>query len=337
MKIYTIKDIAQISGVSVTTVSRVLNERPDVNQKTRKKVLAVIEECQFVRNLNAKSLKQTDRINVAVVIRGRSNPFLAEIAQAILSAGLETQASFLLEYIDEKDDEFLAARRMHTEKRIGAFIMVGARLDERVAAVKLLDLPFVFVTLDARQLRWPHASSVSIDDFGMGRRVAEYLLDQGHRRVAVFGAQREGGDSLALRYQGFCEGFKARGLVFDESRYIESRFSMAGGYETAKRFFIAKPDTTAVFAMSDPMAVGVIRALADMGKAVPKDVSVFGFDGVELGRYTIPSLTTVRQPVKALGRASVDALVRLIDGQQSEHVFLDADLIEGESIAAPRA
>lgn len=336
MKIYTIRDIASKAGVSVTTVSRVLNDRPDVNRQTRETVLKVIEECHFVRNLNAKSLKQVDGEIVAVVIRGRSNPFLSDIAQAILHSGQETQVTFLLEYIDEKDDEFLSAVRLHTEKRISAFIMVGSRLDERAKVISQLDVPFVFVTVDAGTLKQDKVSSVSIDDRLMGRRAAEYLLSKGHRRIAVFGARRDRGDSLALRYQGVLDGFHNYDLPFDERRYVESRFSMRGGYESARRYFEQYPDTTAVFAMSDPMAIGVIRALRDMGRKVPSDVSVFGFDGVELGKYTIPSLTTIRQPVEALGKTSVEVLMDMLSGKARGHVSLDAELIEGESVGSPR-
>ena len=334
MQIYTIKDIARKAGVSVTTVSRVVNNRPDVNKDTREAVMKVIEECHFVCNANARSLKQTDGELAAIVVRGRSNPFLNDIAEKILQLTQKTEVSFLLEYIDEQDDEFQPALRLHTEKRVTAFVMVGSRIDERARVIAQLDIPFVFVTVIGDRDTLPMASSVSIDDRAMGRLAVDYLLDRGHRKIAVFGARRDAGDSLARRYEGTMDAFRHRGLAFDPQRYVECRFSPRGGYEAALAFFQRMPDTTAVFAMSDPMAIGIIRALKDLGKRVPQDVSVFGFDGVEMGAYTIPSLTTIRQPVGELAQTSVDVLLDILAGGKSgQRRLLEAQLQERESVA----
>lgn len=334
LRIYTIKDIARKAGVSVTTVSRVINNRPDVNKDTREAVLRIIEECHFVRNANARSLKQTDGELAAIVVRGRSNPFLNDIAERILQLTQQSEVSFLLEYIDEKDDEFQTALRLHTEKRATAFVMVGSRIDERAQIIAGLEVPFVFVTVIGDRQALPTASSVSIDDRAMGRLAVDYLLDRGHRNIAVFGARRDAGDSLARRYEGAMDAFHARGVAFDLRRYVECRFSPRGGYEAAMSFFPLNPDTTAVFAMSDPMAIGIIRALKDLGKRVPEDVSVFGFDGVEMGAYTIPSLTTIRQPVQELAQASVDVLLDVLAGGKSgQRRLLKAGLQERESVA----
>lgn len=333
MKIYTIKDIAKKAGVSVTTVSRVLNHRPDVNQATREKVEKVMAACHFVGNANARGLKQVDGDLVAVIIRGHQNPFLNSLAEALLQHTKDCKAAFLTEYIDEKADEFQTALRLFHEKRATGFVFLGSRIDERAQALSGLDLPMVFVTVNASGAALTHAASVSIDDRAMACEVTKALLDRGHQKLAVFGASRADGDSLARRYKGVKDAFTNAGLTFDESRYVETRFSLRGAYDCAKEFFTPEQDATAVFAMSDTVAIGVIRALQDLGKRVPEDVSVVGFDGTELGKYFNPRLSTVEQPVEELAQQTMLVLTDMLEhGVAPRHVVVEATLRLRESL-----
>lgn len=338
VKIYTIKDIARKAGVSVTTVSRVLNKRPDVNQATRERVERVMTECHFVGNANARSLKQTDGENVAIILRGRENPFLNALAEAVLQYTNGLEASFLVEYVDEKGDEFQTAARLYREKRLTGCIFLGGHIDERAQVLQQLDIPMVFATNSARNAELTRAGSVFIDDRMMGRAAMETLLQAGHTRIAIFGGVRQGDDGFALRYRGAMEALEAAGVPFDEERYVDTRFSLRGAYETARSFFEAKPDTTAVFAMSDTVAMGVIRALQDMGRNVPRDVSVIGYDGIEMGKFYIPRLTTVAQPIQEIARESVAMLMEMLEQhEEPRHITVDAELILRESVGPARA
>lgn len=338
MKIYTIKDIARKAGVSVTTVSRVLNKRPDVNQGTRERVERVMAECHFVGNANARSLKQTDGENVAIILRGRENPFLNALAEAVLQFTHGLEASFLVEYVDEKDDEFQTAARLSHEKRLTGCIFLGGNIDERAQVLQQLDIPMVFATNSAKTAELPRAGSVFIDDRMMGRAAMETLLKAGHTRIAMFGGARQGDDGFALRYQGAMEALETAGVPFDEDRYVDTRFSLRGAYETARSFFEAKPDTTAVFAMSDTVAMGVIRALQDMGRSVPGDVSVIGYDGIEMGKFYIPRLTTVSQPIQEIARESVSMLMGMLEQhEEPRHITVAAELILRESVGPVKA
>ncbi|MGN0779558.1 MAG: LacI family DNA-binding transcriptional regulator [Aristaeellaceae bacterium] len=312
MKIYTIKDIARKAGVSVTTVSRVLNHRPDVNWETREKVEQVMADCHFVGNANARGLKQTDSDVVAIILRGRRNPFLSALAEAMMHYGRDSKAAFLLEFIDERDDEFQTALRLFHEKRVNGFIFIGSRIDERSAVLDGMDIPMVFATGGFGHERLPHSCSVSVDDRAMACAAVKHLLECGHRSIAVFGGSRSTGDNLSLRYLGALDAFREAGIAFDESRYVETLFSLEGACASAKAYFANEPDTTAVFCMSDMVAMGVIRALHDLGRRVPEDVSVFGFDGTEMGGYFIPRLTTVEQPVDDIARESVRVLMDMM-------------------------
>lgn len=336
MKVYTIRDIASMAGVSVTTVSRVLNHRPDVNAATREKVEQIIRETHFVGNTNARGLKQGNEV-IGVVIRGRSNPFLSSLAEAILDRADTVQDNLLTEYIDEQADEFQTAMRMTRQNHVKGLIFVGSLIDERVSAIRGLDLPMVFTTVNAETAALPRASSVAVDDRSMGRLVAEELLNLGHREIAVFGANPVAGDSLAMRFQGFCEAFTDRGLTYDASLFRESRFSYDAGYENARTFFAEHPEVTALFAMSDTVAVGAIRALKDMGKEVPGDISVIGFDGIDIGRFTLPRLTTVEQPVGEIARRSMNLLLDMMEKDTTpRHILVEAALRKRESTARRR-
>ena len=307
MKVYTIRDIAEMAGVSVTTVSRVLNHRPDVNQATRKKVEEIIRDCHFVGNSNARGLKQGNEV-IGVVIRGRSNPFLSSLAEAILDRADTVPDNFVTEYIDEKDDEFQTAVRMTRQNHVKGLIFVGSLIDDRVRAI--------------------------MDDRAMGRLVAEELLSLGHTRIAVFGSNPVAGDSLAMRFSGFCEAYAERGLTYDKTLYRETRFSYDAGYEVAKVFFEERPDATALFAMSDTVAVGAIRALKDLGRSVPGDVSIVGFDGIDISRFMVPRLTTVEQPVGEIARRSVNLLLDMMEKRAApRHILVEALFRKRESIA----
>ena len=333
MKVYTIKDIAAMAGVSVTTVSRVLNHRPDVNIATREKVERIIRECHFVGNTNARGLKQGNEV-IAVVIRGRSNPFLSVLAEAILERADNVPDNFVTEYIDEKADEFRTAVRMTRQNHVKGLIFVGSLIDDRVDAIRGLDVPMVFTTVSAENASLPHASSIAVDDRHMGRLVAEELLTYGHRKIAVFGSNPVAGDSLAMRFQGFCDAFSDRGLTYDRALYRETRFSYEAGYKAARAFFAECPDATALFAMSDTVAVGAVRALRDMGLSVPDDVSVIGFDGIDIGRYTLPRLTTVEQPVDEIARRSVNLLLDMMEKDAApRHILVEASFRKRESVA----
>lgn len=337
MKIYTIKDVAQKAGVSVTTVSRVLNKRPDVNQATREKVERIIAECHFTGNVNARSLKQTDGLNAAIILRGRENPFLNSLAEAVLRYTHDLDASFLVEYVDEKEDEFQAALRLTHEKRVKGCIFLGGRIDERAQILRQADLPAVFATISAENAGLPRAGSVSIDNRVMGHSAMQTLLNAGHRKIAIFGGVRQSDDGFGQRYRGAMDALQEAGIPFDEERYVDTRFSLRGAYDTARDYFAAKPDTTAVFAMSDTVAMGVIRALQDIGLRVPENVSVVGYDGIEMGKYFIPRLTTVAQPIDDIARESVAMLMGMLEhDEKPRHITVDAELILRESVAAAK-
>lgn len=337
MEVYTIRDVARRAGVAVSTVSRVLNGKKDVSEATRKRVLEVVEECGYVQNGNARFLKQ-DRSEFAVIIvRGRRSVFLSDVAERVLAYAQNREIPMFTEYIDEADDEFDMMRQLYAQKRAGAFVFLGSRLDDRCEAVRAMGVPCVFATVDAAARDFGCASSVSIDDSAAACAVMDGLLQKGHRHIAIFGGNPEGDDPIARRYQGAAQSVASHGVAFDPAHaFREVRFSMEGGYECAKAYFTEHPEVTAVFAMSDAIAAGVIRALHELGRRVPEDVSVAGFDGTQMARYFIPSIATVSQPVESIARKSVELLRELMDGGDARHVTVDYRIVDGESVSVKK-
>ena len=333
MKIYTIRDVAEMAGVSVTTVSRVLNDRPDVSRETKEKVRRVMAKLHFVGNANARGLKQADGESVAIIIRGRKNPFLNTLTEAMLLCPRGEKTVLLTEYIDEQDDEFLHALTLMNRQRIAGLIFLGSRIDERCHALDGVNIPMVFATVSAAGTAMERAASVTMDDRDMARQAVETLIQRGHRKIVVFGGRRTGDDSLVLRALGAEDALRSHGLTLDEAHYVETRLTLDDGYKTAFRFFQQNPPVDAAFCMSDAAAVGVIRALADLGKRVPEDVSVMGVDGIEIGQFITPRLSTIVQPVEQIARESIAVLTDMMENHApARHVTVEARVEIRESV-----
>lgn len=332
MEINTIRDIARKAGVAVSTVSRVLNNRPDVSEQTRRKVMAVVEDCGYVQNGNASSLKRKHAECAVIIVRGRRSMFLSDAAEQMLACAQGGKTPFLVKYIDEEDDEFGAMRRLYAERSARGFILLGSRLDERIEAVRTLDVPCVFATVDASASGLPNASSVFIDDRAAAREMMDRLVSCGHRRIAIFAGCGEGDGPFERRYQGALDSLRAHGIAFDPALYVVTRFEMSEAYEHAMAFFGRDRGVTAVMAMSDTAAAGVIRALHDRGLRVPEDVSVTGFDGTQTARYYIPAIETVSQPTEEIARESVRLLCEMLEGRPARNVKVGYCVLGGESV-----
>lgn len=338
MTIYTIRDIARMSGVSVTTVSRVLNHQPDVSPATREKVERVMAECHFVGNANARHLKQSEPHTVHIILRGLQNSFLNSLAAGIIQHSAGIGFTFVTEYIDESADEFQTALSLCQEKRPAGIIFLGSAVDKRSAAIARLDVPMVFVTADTAGTEVAFASSVTIDDRKMGYEAMQALLELGHTNIAIIGGSRTGTDVFARRYKGAMDAMKEHGLRFDPLHYATTRFALRSGSDAVKKLMAADSGITAVFCMSDLVAMGAIRGLSDMGLSVPEDVSVFGFDGLQGSDYLVPRLSTVVQPIDELASSAVSVLVDMLEHDApAAHVTVPAVLRLRESAAAPKS
>jgi LacI family transcriptional regulator len=310
----TIKDLAAMTGYAVGTVSRVLNHHPNVSDKARNAILQAVEESGFQLNQNAKQLKQTRSTSILVLVKGTANEMFAQMVETIQSAIAQTSYSLHVDYLDENENEVLRAIQLCREKKPLGIFFLGGSSQAFTADFSKIDIPCVLVTVDGSGLNFSNLSSVYTDDEQAARQASEHLIGLGHRRIAMIGGPRELSDISRLRYQGCIASFRAHGIAFDEALdYRNVRFSFEGGYQGAKSLLDAGRQFTAIFAASDMMAIGAIRALNDAGLRVPEDISVMGFDGVMLGSYLTPRLSTIAQSVDRMARRAVEILLDCVE------------------------
>ena len=329
----TIKDLAARTGYSVGTVSRVLNNQPHVSEQARQAILQAAEESGFQLNANAKQLKQQHGNSILAICKGTGNELFDTLLVALQAQMAQTEYPLIVDYIDEIDNEVRRAVQLCLEKKPLGVLFLGGNRSHFLADFHHISLPCVLVTNSAAGLPFPNLSSVASDDLMAAKIAIERLIELGHRRIAVIGGHREFSDTTALRYQGCLEAFAAHGVPFDGERdYETARFSYADGYRAASELLGRCPGVTAIFAMSDVMALGAIRAIHDAGKRVPEDVSVAGFDGLVLGDFTTPRLSTVAQDVEEMAVQSL-ALLRhnIEDGTAAKHVTTPVALMSKES------
>lgn len=327
----TIKDIARLAGVAVSTVSRVINNHPDVGASTREKVLLIMREQGYVPNGNAKNLKIKSSDYIAVVIRGFQNLFLNSLVE-LLQKHIETAGyHFLVHYIDERENEIEAARFIVSEKKVCGIVFLGGDAEGYEKELEALAVPCVFSTTEICESA-DNVTSVSVNDRTSAEKAIDYLLQNGHTSIAVIGGALEGANSIGLRFRGAAETLSRNGIQFKNSNYIVSGFTMESAYDAMSSALADGLRCTALFAMSDTMAIGAMRAIAEFGLSVPGDISVVGFDGSDISRFTNPPLTTVRQPIEEIASESVRLLMRGISGEKNDHVLLESTLIRGNTV-----
>ncbi|MDO5603036.1 MAG: LacI family DNA-binding transcriptional regulator [Oscillospiraceae bacterium] len=332
----TIKDIARESGYAVSTVSRALNNHPDVSRKAKEKIQKIVEECGFVPNNNAKQLKQQQSQNIVIIVKGMFNLFFNNMIEEMQSAVSEAGYGVQLHYIDEDDNEVLAGAQLARERKPRGIVFLGGNSQSFEKSFSDVHLPCVLVTFTSPELHFKNLSLVGIDDQEAGRLAGEYLLNKGHRRIGVIGGNIKMSEISSLRYRGFCGALQSKGLQHPPALYQTTSFNLAGAYRAMQALLASRPEDppTAVFCMSDIMAVGAIRAARDAGLRVPEDISVLGFDGIELGRYATPRIATVRQPQKEMVRTAIQLLMQQIERRrEGQCSVLPIELVEGESVA----
>ena len=333
----TIKDIARLSGVGVTTVSRVLNDHPDVSEETRRRVLAVVAEQGFQPNTNARHLKQQTSASIAIIVKGTMNMLFAELMERCQQLLQDAGQNAAVYYLDEDANEVVYAVQLCRERKPLGILFLGGDLEFFQAEFGHITVPCVLLTNSARELDFPNLSSLTTDDEEAAYRVVRYLADQGHRDIGLLGGNWSCTQISYRRVLGCQRAFDELSLPFDARRCEPCRYSFSDAYDTTKRLLGRCPELTALFCVSDVMALGAIRAIHDLGRRVPEDISVVGYDGIPLSRFSLPRLTTVRQDTQQLARQGVDLLLRNLQRPRPPvHEVAPFQLIAGESVSPPR-
>ena len=323
-----LEQIAKLSGVSRSTVSRVINNDPNVSDVTRDKVMQVVKRVNYTPNAAARGLAAGRTHVLGLVIPTGvaalfSDPYFPILIQGVSSACNAREYSVML-WLAEPEYERRQIRQIMYSGLVDGVIVSSMLLnDSLVQALFEGDLPFMLVGRHPTDNR---ASYVDADNIGGAREAVTHLLRLGRTRVAtITGPQNmtAGVDRLT----GYLAALRDRGVVSDPSLIAEGDFTEAGGYRAMQQLLAHRPD--ALFAGSDIMAIGAMRALREASLRVPEDVAVVGFDDVPQSAHSDPPLTTVRQPIYRLGSTSVDSLLDLLEYPDSSprRIVLPTELV----------
>ena len=333
----TIRDIARECGVSVSTVSRVLNNRPDVSEAVRRQVLSVVERQGYIPNNSARDLVRSQSDAIGVVVRGTGNLFFSDMLKTVSREIDAAGCTMVLRQIDSDADEVKEGAILEREKKLRGLIFLGGRFDYTPAELALVGVPYVCCSYTNRfgSLREEDYASVSIDDHQTAYRAVEVLLQLGHRRIAALIPSTSDRSISQLRCNGYLAALRDSGTAFDQALLAETggSFEMEDAYRAVARLVEAGKDFTALFTISDTMAMATVKALTDHGRRVPEDCSVIAIDGLRLSEYTVPTLTTMVQPAEEMGRQAVQILLDMLQGgSRQRHVRLEATLRQGGSV-----
>lgn len=339
MEQITIREIAKICGVGVSTVSRAINNHPDINQETRKKILDTIAEYQYIPNNSARNLKRAESNTIAVLAKGISNPLFGKMVQMLERDILGKQYLFVLQQVDEEENEIEVAIRLQKEKRLKGIIFLGGSNHPEEDLLRRLTVPFVICTVNAvLGDSLDDFGVVSIDDEAESYHMVDYLCRMGHRKIAILTSSARDSGIGKLRLQGYRRALKERGIPYDSSLVVampadQRTYTMEYGYLQTQKLLQSGAAFTALYAISDTIAIGACKAIFDAGLKVPDDISVAGFDGLDLAAYYQPSLTTIEQPLFEMTTEASRILFELLSEKTGrKYRIFPGKLREGQSV-----
>jgi LacI family transcriptional regulator len=325
----TIRDVADKAGVSVATVSRVMNDKGHVSRSTASRVYAVIEELGYKPNSIARSLSNGKSNTIALLVPNISNPFFPELTRAVEDVA---QSEGFKVYLCNTDDDKLKISQ-HLESLRDRYVdgVIIDSLNLTIGDLNALSSNGIaVVTMDRTFSDHPY-SSISVNHRRGGQLAARHLTDVGCQRIAHI----KGPDSQQTAYQrmwGYRDVVKHREW-FDQSWIATSDFSVRGGYVAMKELLQRHPEIDGVFAANDSMAIGALKAAYEWGMSVPDRLAIVGYDGIEMSQYVVPSITTIKQPIYDMGKLATYELLKLVKHMDipKRKLELDVELIQRES------
>ncbi|MDR7272461.1 LacI family transcriptional regulator [Pelomonas saccharophila] len=325
--VVTLEQVAELAGVSPSTVSRILNGTAAVSQAKKDAVQAAIQELGFRPNPVARGLAGGRTLSVGVVTQIISSPFYGE---ALLGIERELErAGYVPLFVSgnwHEDDEREAIETLLSRRVDGVIVLAGRIADAELTKVSD-SLPVVVV---GRQLSGPQLFSFSFDNRAGARLATQHLIEQGHRRIAFIAGDLMHDDAVE-RQNGYLDAHAAAGIPVDQNLIVQSDYTEAGGMLSVTRLLERDAHFTALFASNDQMAIGACLGLHRRNLRVPDDVSLVGFDDLIMARYSMPPLTTVRQSVYEIGVEAATAMLEMLRGGKPRAQLPEPELVVRES------
>ncbi len=336
----TIHDVAERAGVSIGTVSAVINRKSTVSQHTRRKVLQAVSDLNYRPSAAARRrLQPTAEKSVGLVVKEINNPYFADIIVGAQMAAKERGYNLLVTHTERSYDLERELVELLVAKDVDGLI-VNPLLDDNADLSHLFELkrhniPLVLI----ESVRGLQANMVDVDNVAASKSAVEYLIENGHTHIAHFTGPKYSMHS-AERVEGVRRAFSSQRLIFDEDDIVAAGARIDDGYTAAHHYFGERGKRpTAVTCYNDLVAIGVYRALRELGLSVPDDVSVVGYDDIDIAQYASVPLTTVRVPKREMGGRAAELLINSIESAgdgEYERVFLETKLVVRESTTRVR-
>lgn len=328
----TLKDIAQKSGFSVTTVSRALAGYSDVNEQTRQHIMAIANAFGYQPNLLARQFRnqRTQTLGIIVPVHDYTfiSGFYSQLMLGIGAAASLEHYDLLISAQDANEDEIAAYRRIVVGNRVDGLILARTRQnDSRIQYLKEQGHPFVVAGrgAPAEASDFPH---IDVDGQSGIRTVVEHFVELGHRDIGLILPPLDMAFT-GFRHEGYREGLRAAGISYSPEYVVSGDLWWSGGYQGAQSLLDRHPELTAIVACNDLMAFGAMSAIQGRGLLVGRDIAVAGFDDIPAAEFAYPSLTTIHQPIYEIGQRLVKMLIDQITGAllQEPHVVLPGTLV----------
>lgn len=328
----TMKDIAKLACVSTSTVSHVINQSRYVSKEIAERVNRAAQELNYSPSVLARSLKTNRTKTLGMLVTTSSNPFFGEVVKGVERSCYQKGYNLILCNTEGEQERMITSISTLLQKRVDGLILMCSSLEgERIDIFdKYPDVPVV--VMDWGPMLF---TSDKIQDNSLrgGYIAAKYLIECGHHEIGCITGPLNRYQAQ-MRYEGYKRALNEEGLEFHSNWIIESNFDCDGGYEAFNRMYQKGPLPSAIFVCNDMMAMGVINAANEKGIAIPEELSIIGYDDIQIAKFMSPSLTTIHQPMYSLGQAAVETLLRRLDKScdETQVIQLEPTLVERSSV-----
>lgn len=331
----TLKDVAELAGVSAATVSYVQNGKRRISEATKTRVMDAIKKLDYVPDLNARGLSMRDSKLIGVVVPQTEpgerlmfqNGFYGEVLGSIEYYARRHSYHILISATDANESYLTLAK----QRNLDGIIVIGMYPDEFYHQMKKTQIPIVLIDSYCND---HYYHNIRIDDAYGSYLATKYLLDMGHKDIAFFAGQIKENGVMKKRLLGYQQALEEFGVPFRKKYLFEGQIDYENGVAMSQRLIASGLPTTGIVAAADILAIGVMKGLFEAGKSVPEDYSIVGFDDLEISRYLTPGLTTVKQQISLKGQKAVELLLKHIEDQTlpKQEEVLPLELVERGSV-----
>lgn len=331
----TIREVAKKAKVSVASVSYVLNGIEKVSSKTKLRILKAMEELEFSPDINARNLAKRERTIVGIILPANEsykktiltdNPFYQEILNGIEYSARKNNLSTMILGINEKTKDF---RNLDINNMLGLIIIgaIEAKLCEIIGNMNIS-----VILIDQKEEKY-NFTSIRSDDYSGAYLAVDYLIKNGHHKIALVNGAVQDSDVHKNRYNGYIKALEDNNIKCNTDLIFTTSLDYDGGVKIAEKLFYKKEELTAVFCISDIVAIGIIKGLLKKGVKIPEDISIVGYDDIKESRYFNPEITTIRQDIFCKGEKAVYILVEANKGKKiKKEYILPIELVERDSV-----